>query len=153
MLYQVVEDTYFGKDSPATLKKFLGIVNQIKEIISKKKGDNNVKQVFEQFDSDKSGALSHGEFSVGLFELGIHLTPDETKMLLHYFDPNNDGTITYDEFLYVVNNIRSLVAHNGRKIEESESQKEASEKIEDSLQKGDTPVGKLGKSSKSKALL
>ena len=31
--------------------------------------------------------------------------------------------------------------------------KEASEKLEDSLQKGDTPVGKLGKSSKSKALL
>ena len=150
---QVVEDTYFGKDSPATLKKFLDIVSQIKKMISKKKGDNGIKEVFEQFDSDKSGALSHGEFSVGLFELGIHLTPDETKMLLHYFDPNNDGNITYHEFLYVVNNIRSLVAHNGRKIEESESQKEASEKIEDSLQKGDTPVGKLGKSSKSKALL
>ena len=80
------------------------------------------------------------------------MTPDETKMLVHYFDPNNDGNITYHEFLYVVNNIRSLVVHNGMNIK-PESQKEASEKIEDSLQKGDTPVGKIGKSSKSKALL
>ena len=34
---KVVEDMYFGKDSPATLKKFLDIVSQIKKMISKKK--------------------------------------------------------------------------------------------------------------------
>lgn len=150
---KVTEDMYFGKESPATLKKFLDIVYQIKKRVSKKKEEKALIKIFEQFDADKSGSLSRAEFSVGLLELGIHLTASETKLLFHYFDPNDDGTITYHEFLYVVNNMQSLVNQKGRKLK-AESEKEVlAEEAKDSLQKKDMSVGKIGKLSESSAPL
>ena len=114
---QVVEDLYFGEESAATLKKFLDILEKIEKKMATTKSINTFEKIFKQFDVDDSGELSRGEFVVGLLELGISVTPSDKKLLFHYFDPNNDGAITYGEFTWVLNNRRSIASKKGKGLQ------------------------------------
>ena len=114
---QVVEDLYFGEESAATLKKFLDILEKIEKKMATTKSINTFEKIFKQFDVDDSGELSRGEFVVGLLELGISVTPSDKKLLFHYFDPNNDGAITYGEFTWVINNRRSIASKKGKGLQ------------------------------------
>ena len=39
------------------------------------------------------------------------------ELLFHYFDPNNDGAITYGEFTWVINNRRSIASKKGKGLQ------------------------------------
>ena len=57
---QVVEDLYFGEESPATLKNFLDILEKIEKKMATTKSINTFEKIFKQFDVDNSGELSRG---------------------------------------------------------------------------------------------
>ena len=58
-----------------------------------------IRKVFREFDSDKSGTLSHVEFRRGMHNMGIVLTDDEFLALLSVIGRNGDGTVDYNEFV------------------------------------------------------
>jgi calcyphosin len=50
-------------------------------------------------DDDSSQTLSKSEFKKGLQDSAVLLDDKTMKMLFHYFDSNQDGTIRFEEFL------------------------------------------------------
>jgi len=61
-----------------------------------------LRQTFQFFDSDESGAVTIDEFGRAMERLGIPLQRKETSLFFSKFDPDNSGTITYDEFVTYV---------------------------------------------------
>ncbi len=55
--------------------------------------------MFRRMDNNKCRKLDRYEFMWGLKENGHTLSPSEFERVFKYFDKNNDGKITYDEFL------------------------------------------------------
>ena len=66
------------------------------------KGICGLGRRFRQMDDDGSKSLDKGEFSKGMLELGIGLTPSEINALFNYMDPDRSGTIDYEEFLVIL---------------------------------------------------
>ena len=60
-------------------------------------GEFNLKGAFAQFDVDGDGSISHEELSTILLSLIPGLAYDEILDVIHLFDPNNDGEISYFE--------------------------------------------------------
>jgi len=50
-------------------------------------------------DDNGNGTLSPGEFLNGMMDMGINLTEDEITKAMLLFDRNQDGVISFDEFL------------------------------------------------------
>ena len=50
-------------------------------------------------DDDSSGYLDRNEFNKALKDYRVTVTPEEAKKLYSIFDINQDGQISYDEFL------------------------------------------------------
>ena len=55
--------------------------------------------LFKEADKDGSGSLDHAEFTELMATASLGLSKQEVKMLLAEADENNDGTITYQEFV------------------------------------------------------
>ena len=58
-------------------------------------GGFNLKAAFAQFDTDGDGSISHEELTVVLHSLEPELAYDQILGVIHLFDPNNDGEISY----------------------------------------------------------
>lgn len=58
-----------------------------------------LKEMFEEADADGSGFLSRREFTAALRSSGLGLTRKEINVLLHEVDENDDGEVSYAEFL------------------------------------------------------
>jgi Ca2+-binding EF-hand superfamily protein len=68
----------------------------------KARGANGIRGlgiVFRKMDSTRCGKLDRYEFMWGLKENGHTLSPSEFERVFKFFDKNNDGKISYDEFL------------------------------------------------------
>ena len=50
-------------------------------------------------DRDQNGNLDFQEFRSCLAEFGITLPPEETRELMKEYDHDNDGHVSYDEFI------------------------------------------------------
>ena len=50
-------------------------------------------------DLDQNGHLDFNEFRTCLAEFGITLPPEETRELMKKYDHDNDGHVSYDEFI------------------------------------------------------
>jgi len=77
------------------------VVDKIKKTL-KQRGANGIRGlgiVFRRMDNNKCRKLDRYEFMWGLKENGHNLSPSEFERVFKYFDRNNDGKITYDEFL------------------------------------------------------
>lgn len=57
---------------------------------------------FRISDRDKSDSLSYAEFAICLQQIGFNYSQTELKSLSRAFDPNSDGTISYQEFLRAI---------------------------------------------------
>jgi len=58
--------------------------------------------MFRRMDDDNSHCISFEEFSKGVTETGLTLSPEEMKKLFAAFDFDGSGLINIDEFLLAV---------------------------------------------------
>jgi Ca2+-binding EF-hand superfamily protein len=58
--------------------------------------------VFRRMDVNGNQKLDRSEFAWGLKENGHTLSPSEFERIFKYFDKNNDGAVSFDEFLHGV---------------------------------------------------
>ncbi|CAD7967817.1 unnamed protein product [Amoebophrya sp. A25] len=58
-----------------------------------------LSRLFSSFDSDNSGTLSRGEFEKALSSMDLGLTRKEINSILFQYDGNDDGAISYQEFM------------------------------------------------------
>jgi Ca2+-binding EF-hand superfamily protein len=61
-------------------------------------------QVFKKFDKDGNGLLTADEIMNTMKSLGIEISSQDVKELVKEMDENNDGKISYEEFLNAWNN-------------------------------------------------
>jgi len=59
----------------------------------------NLRRAFALFDEDNDGYISRREFRNGWLTLNLGLTFDEIDDLMKLVDKNNDGAVSYDEFI------------------------------------------------------
>jgi Ca2+-binding EF-hand superfamily protein len=57
---------------------------------------------FKIADTDRSGEINFGEFTVVVAQQKIAWTAAQTKLVFDQFDKDKSGSISYDEFLYGV---------------------------------------------------
>jgi calmodulin len=65
-----------------------------------------IKAVFDIIDKDKTGSLDISEFPYAIRALGLNPTESEIKEAFIGSDTNNDGMITYEEFLKLYNIVK-----------------------------------------------
>jgi len=58
-----------------------------------------IKEVFDHFDADKSGFLDKSEFSTACTAVGLVLSEEDTIRYLEELDVSGDGLISFDEFI------------------------------------------------------
>eukprot|EP00831_Metopus_contortus_P009669 TRINITY_DN1372_c0_g1_i3.p1 TRINITY_DN1372_c0_g1~~TRINITY_DN1372_c0_g1_i3.p1 ORF type:complete len:437 (-),score=89.71 TRINITY_DN1372_c0_g1_i3:35-1345(-) len=66
---------------------------------SDNKLQETIKTVFTKFDKDNSGFIELDEIKSIAKELGLEMTPEEASAYLKDLDTNQDGKISYDEFV------------------------------------------------------
>eukprot|EP00887_Chlorella_sp_A99_P008156 scaffold12.g8156.t1 len=59
----------------------------------------DMMNVFMSFDADGSGNLSRDELQRALKILGVQLSAEEVALLTTEIDQNNDGEVSYEEFM------------------------------------------------------
>jgi Ca2+-binding EF-hand superfamily protein len=56
-------------------------------------------KVFKKFDQDGNGLISADEILSTMKSIGIEISDNDVKELIKEMDSNNDGKISYEEFL------------------------------------------------------
>jgi hypothetical protein len=70
-----------------------------------KRGASGIKGIgifFRNIDDDKSRLVSLQEFQEGILNHNINMNRNDVQQLFSVFDRNNDGQISFDEFLLAV---------------------------------------------------
>jgi len=89
------------------------VLVQLREVM--KQQTNNGKDIFRRFDRNRDSVLTVEEFAAALKKFGFYLEPDEVLQLMRYYDKDNDGQISYNEFCDTIideNYGRDLVKKN-----------------------------------------
>lgn len=85
------------------MSNFAQIRAELMAACSKKaNGLRALRLLFKQFDKDGNGTLDPKEFRDALASFGIPLVELEVAQCLKYFDKNNDGKLSFTEFLGAV---------------------------------------------------
>jgi hypothetical protein len=72
-----------------------------------------LEEMFELADKDKSGCLSYKEFADAFKTLSYGLTDNDIKTLIALADDNDDGKITWHEFIPVaIDSVKTFFARN-----------------------------------------
>ncbi|GBG24927.1 Ankyrin repeat domain-containing protein 50 [Hondaea fermentalgiana] len=74
----------------------------IQEYIRTPTGHRNLVQVFESFDTQRNGTLDQSELEAVFKSLGVDLAKVDTGSLLRHYDVNQDGQLSYHEFLEAI---------------------------------------------------
>ncbi|KAA8537485.1 hypothetical protein F0562_027093 [Nyssa sinensis] len=115
---QALEHPWFRKDGEASDKpidsavltrmKQFRAMNKLKKlalkVIAESLSEEEIKglqQMFNNMDTDRSGAITYEELKTGLSSLGSKLTESEIKQLMDAADVDKNGTIDYIEFITV----------------------------------------------------
>lgn len=70
----------------------------------------NLKDIFDLFDKDHSGSIDMKDLESIMTSL--QRDPNEAKEMLAAIDPNHDGTITFDEFINLMQQIENKLVKN-----------------------------------------
>lgn len=60
---------------------------------------------FQNLDQDGNGVLTIAELSIAFSNMGLDATHEEIVEFLKSIDPNNDGLVSFDEYLEILANI------------------------------------------------
>lgn len=67
--------------------------------MSREEVEEIMSDIFRKADTDGSGELSHKEFQKCIRDADVGLTRKEANVLMHMADTNQDGSISYEEFI------------------------------------------------------
>ena len=87
---------------PMAHKEGRSLLERIRARVAERGGLNGIRtmgRIFKIMDDNGNGTLSPGEFLNGMMDMGINLTEDEITKSMLLFDRNQDGVISFDEFL------------------------------------------------------
>ncbi|XP_074095948.1 uncharacterized protein LOC141525375 [Cotesia typhae] len=62
----------------------------------------DIKEAFDLFDKDGTGIIASKELKIVLRALGFEYKREELKKLTSKVDPDNEGVISYEDFLHLV---------------------------------------------------
>merc|ERR1712097_93317 len=63
---------------------------------------NEIREAFDLFDTDGSGAIDAKELKVAMRALGFEPKEDEIRKMISDIDKDGDGTIDFDEFVMMM---------------------------------------------------
>jgi len=77
------------------------LMAKVREIVNKRGnyGIRGLARSFKIMDDGGDGQLDREDFKWGLYDYGVHLNDEQFNAILDIFDKNNDGLISFDEFL------------------------------------------------------
>ncbi|KAE9040664.1 hypothetical protein PR002_g4845 [Phytophthora rubi] len=93
---------FFAGNSGALDSHIERIVGELQSFLSTgKDAGDRLFSLFSELDADSSGFISHGEFLQLLQRAGFRhfLSSEDEKLLLQFLDTNDDGAISYTEFV------------------------------------------------------
>lgn len=73
------------------------MIKNLQRII--KASGKSLEKIFSQVDTDGSGLISNEEFKRAMKMISIGLTDIEIQKIMHRFDADKDGNISYTEFV------------------------------------------------------
>ena len=76
------------------------------------------KDAFDMYDRDKSGDISAKELASLFRSLGHKMSDSEIKDMIDAIDTSGDGSISFDEFIYLMQKIEIMENENKPKVEE-----------------------------------
>ncbi len=82
--------------------EFTSLMDRMRKQLRKRgaRGIHGLATIFRRMDSyDRNRQLDKQEFVEGLRDFGLQVTKKEAMQLMKAYDRNNDGVISYDEFL------------------------------------------------------
>ena len=99
------------------VKQFNYAMSKIREAAlshSSSRGKLNLKREFDEIDEDGDGTIQRAEFIHFVHDIcgGDNISPisdGDIDSIFHVLDPDDNGTITYGEFMYQFYNRRSIV--------------------------------------------
>ena len=98
-LKQLIREVDLNGDGTIDFKEFLCLM-------VKKMDDSDIDQelqdAFKFFDGDKDGYLTSLELRNAMNNLGDEYTPEEAEEMIKEGDLDNDGKISFDEFMKIV---------------------------------------------------
>ena len=77
-----------GKDSPAGPKKGQKVPRKLNE-----QQQNEIREAFDLFDSDKDGFIDYHEFKVAMQALGFDKKKAEVQQLMQQYDKESSGKL------------------------------------------------------------
>ncbi|ESO07720.1 hypothetical protein HELRODRAFT_170263 [Helobdella robusta] len=93
------------------------------------KNIEELKEVFQLFDTDKDGSITSRELKTVLNALRIDTTDQETKDMISSIDLDGDGTVDFDEFLRMMSG-----AYSGKSEDQSNLEKAEQEELRHAFQ-------------------
>ncbi|KAG6504852.1 probable calcium-binding protein CML13 [Zingiber officinale] len=61
-----------------------------------------IKEIFDLFDTDQSGSLDAKELTVAMRALGFEMTDEDIHRLMSEIDKDRNGAIEFEEFLFMM---------------------------------------------------
>ncbi|XP_034479572.1 neo-calmodulin [Drosophila innubila] len=100
-LYDMIDEIDLDGDGEIDFFEFLQMILKRMEGLNK---DENLMAAFKLFDRDEDGFISPIELRTVMYNLGERCTEEEFHDMMREIDLDNDGKISYQEFVNGVRN-------------------------------------------------
>jgi hypothetical protein len=117
--HRIVSDLYMGAAPEESIKIFLKIMDVLERRLSNE--GCGLRDLYDGLDTDNSNTVTRKELILGFRKFGIDMSEHEEAIVFHYFDPNEDNSVSRGEFEYVFFNRRQVAS---RVIQEERHQDE-----------------------------
>lgn len=98
-LYDLVDDIDEEGDGEIKFAEFEAMMIKRLEALNK---DESLQAAFKLFDRDDDGYISQLELRALMFNMGERCTEEEFADMMKEIDTDNDGRISYQEFVYAM---------------------------------------------------
>ncbi|XP_002138728.1 neo-calmodulin-like [Drosophila pseudoobscura] len=100
-LYDMIEEIDADNNGTIEFVEFLQMMSKNYQVLNK---DESVRAAFEVFDRDADGFISAQEMKAVILSLGEKVNDQEFDEMFREVDLDNDGQLSFDEFLYAYRN-------------------------------------------------
>ena len=97
--------------------------------------ESHLMNIFQLADNDNSGSLSYDELEIVFQSVNIHMSQFQLQVLLSEMDANNDGSVSYEEFIPACADLLQAYRAKSHAVEEKKRREDwAAEKAEEARQ-------------------